>query len=442
MTIQLSDHFTYKKLFYFVLPSIGMMVFTSIYGVVDGFFISNFAGKTAFAAINLVMPFIMITAGLGFMLGTGGTALVSKLLGQGKKQRANECFTMLIKAVVIGGIIISIFGVIFMKQVALFLGATSEMLEDCIIYGQIIIAFNTAYMLQNIFQSFMIAAEKPKMGFKITVISGVANMILDAVFVGTFRWGVAGAAVASGISQCIGGGLPLLYFMKENDSTLRLVPAKIEMKPILKAAGNGSSELMTNISSSIISSIYNFQLMKYIGEDGVAAYGVLMYVQFIFIAIYIGYAIGSAPVISYHYGAENEHELKNMFHKSVTIMISLGIILTISAIVLAPVLGHIFVGYDQVLFNLTTYAFKLFSFSFLFTGLNIFASSFFTALNNGVISAIISFTRTLVFQMIAILVLPLLLQTDGIWLSNVFAEAGALIVSLTFILIERKEYNY
>ncbi len=442
MNIQLSDHFTYQKIFRFVLPSIGMMVFTSIYGVVDGFFISNFAGKTAFASINLVMPFIMILAGIGFMIGTGGTALVSKYLGQKEEKRANECFTMMVVVVIVSGIIVSLLGIIFMRRISYFLGATEEMIEDCVIYGQIVIAFNMPYMLQNVFQSFMIAAEKPKLGLKITVLSGVTNMVLDALFVGIFKWGVAGAAIATGASQCVGGFGPLIYFARENDSRLRLVKTKLELEPILQAAGNGSSELMSNISSSLVGAVYNYQLMKYIGENGVSTYGVLMYVQFIFVAIYVGYAIGCAPIVSYHYGAENHDEVKNMLHKSITAMSILGIILAISAFSLSGVLAKIFVGYDAELLELTIHAFKLFSLSFLFSGLNIYTSSFFTALNNGVISAAVSFIRTLIFQMSFVLFLPLLLGTDGIWLSSIFAEIAAFIVSFIFLVIERKEYQY
>lgn len=442
MNIQLSDHFTYQKIFRFVLPSIVMMVFTSIYGVVDGFFISNFAGKTAFASINLVMPFIMILSGIGFMIGTGGTALVSKYLGQKEEKRANECFTMMVIFVIISGTIVSLLGVIFMRKISYFLGATEDMIEDCVVYGQIVLLFNMPYMLQNVFQSFMIAAEKPKLGLKITVLSGVTNMVLDALFVGVFKWGVAGAAFATGASQCVGGFGPLIYFAKENDSRLRLVKTKLELEPILQAAGNGSSELMSNISSSLLGAVYNYQLMKYIGENGVSSYGVLMYVQFIFVAIYVGYAIGCAPIVSYHYGAKNHAEVKNMLHKSITVMSFLGIVLAFVAFSLSSVLAKIFVGYDEELLALTIHAFKLFSLSFIFAGLNIYTSSFFTALNNGVISAAVSFIRTLIFQMAFVLFLPMILGTDGIWISSIAAEVAAFIVSFIFLVIERKEYQY
>ena len=440
--IQLSDHFTYKKLLRFVLPSIVMMVFTSIYGVVDGLFVSNYAGKTAFAAINLVMPFIMVLGGLGFMVGTGGTALVSKVLGEGDREKANRYFSMMILFTLLLGIVLTVFGVTFMEPVALFLQATPEMLDDCVTYGRIVIAFTTAFMLQNVFQSFLIAAEKPQLGLIATVAAGVTNMVLDALFVAVFRWGVAGAAFATGISQCVGGLFPLIYFMRPNTSLLRLTCTKLEAKPILQACGNGSSELMSNISSSIVSMLYNFQLLKYIGEDGVSAYGVLMYVQFIFVAIYVGYSIGCAPIVGYHYGAQNHEELKNMLKKSVRLMSGAGVVLSVSAYLLAWPLAKIFVGYDETLFNLTCHAFRLFSFAFLFAGFNIYASSFFTALNNGAVSAAISFLRTLLFQTSSVMLLPLIFGVDGIWYAISAAEVFAFVISTIFLFAKRNKYHY
>lgn len=442
MDIQLSDHFTYKKLFRFTLPSVVMMVFTSIYGVVDGFFVSNFAGKTAFAAVNLVMPFVMILGGVGFMIGTGGTALVSRVLGEGRRDLANRYFSMLIYATLILGLGLSAFGIAFMEPIAAFLGATGEMMGDCVLYGRIVIGFNAAFMLQNVFQSFFIAAEKPKLGLYATVTAGVVNMALDALFVGVFPFGAAGAAIATGISQCIGGILPLFYFLRPNGSLLRLTRTRMESRPLLKAFGNGSSELLSNISSSVVSMIYNFQLLRYVGEDGVSAYGVLMYVQFIFIAIFIGYSIGSAPVVGYHYGAGNHPELKNMLKKSILLMGGSGIILGILAFSLADPLAGIFVGYDRDLFALTSHAFRLFSCSFLLAGLNIFASSFFTALSNGAVSAAISFLRTLVFQTSSVLVLPVFFDVDGIWWAITVAEVCACVVSAAFLFVKRKRYRY
>lgn len=442
MKIKLSDHFTYSKLLRFVFPSIIMMIFTSIYGVVDGLFVSNFAGKTAFASINLVMPFVMILGGIGFMIGTGGTALVSKVLGEGRKEKANKIFTMMIIFTLLLGTLLSVIGVVSMPWVADFLGATEEMMADCILYGRIVTGFTVAFMLQNVFQSFLIAAEKPKLGLLATVLAGVTNMVLDAIFIIVFKWGVAGAAIATGLSQCVGGIFPLIYFSRDNSSLLRLTKTKLEIKPILNACGNGSSELMSNISLSVVSMIYNFQLMKYVGEDGVSAYGVLMYVQFIFVAIYIGYAIGCAPITGYHFGAQNHGELKNMLRKSAFLSAISGVVLTILAIVLSSPLAKLFVGYDEELYELTRHAFSLFAYSFLLAGFNIFTSSFFTALNNGAVSAAISFMRTLIFQTSSVLILPIFLGVDGIWWAITVAEVFAFILSLIFLFAKREKYHY
>ena len=417
------------------------MVFTSIYGVVDGLFVSNFAGKTPFAAINLVMPFIMVLGGIGFMIGTGGTALVSKVLGEGEPEKAKRYFTMMILFTLLVGAVLAVFGVTMMEKVARFLGATDEMLHDCVLYGRIVISFTAAFMLQNVFQSFLIAAEKPKLGLIATVAAGVTNMAFDALFIAGFHWGVAGAAIATGLSQCVGGLFPLIYFLRPNSSKLRLVRTKLELRPILNACGNGSSELMSNISSSIVSMIYNFQLLKYIGEDGISAYGVLMYVQFVFIAIDIGYSIGCAPIVGFHFGAQNHTELKNMLGKSVKLMCGAGVVMAVLAQVLAAPLARLFVGYDEGLYTLTCHAFRLFSFAFLFAGFNIFASSFFTALNNGLISAVISFLRTLVLQTLSVILLPLIFGVDGIWYAITAAEIFATTISVIFLFAKRKKYH-
>ena len=440
--IRLSNHFSYSNLLHFTLPSICMMVFTSIYGVVDGLFVSNFAGKTPFAAINLVMPFIMILGGMGFMIGTGGTALVSKLMGEGKKDEANSTFSMMVLFTLLLGIVLSAVGFLTMRPVSYFLGATDAMIDDCVLYGRIVTGFTFAFMLQNVFQSFFIAAEKPRLGLIVTVAAGVTNMVLDALFIAVFNWGVAGAAIATGLSQCVGGVLPLIYFLRPNTSLLRLRPAALRLRPILQSCGNGSSELMSNISSSLVGMLYNFQLMHLIGEDGVSAYGVLMYVQFIFVAIFIGYSIGCAPVVSFHFGAQNHSELKSLLRKSTLLMASGGVLLTIAARLLAAPLARLFVGYDAGLFELTSHAFRLFSWSFLLAGFNIFVSGFFTALNNGAISAAISFLRTLVFQTSSVLILPLLLDVDGIWWAITVAEIFAFLISLMFLYLKRNKYHY
>lgn len=440
--IQLSDHFTYARLFRFVLPSIVMMVFTSIYGVVDGLFVSNFAGKTAFASINLIMPFLIILGAMGFMLGTGGTALVSRVLGEGDKERANKYFSMITLFGILLGVILTVAGVLAMRPMAILLGATEAMVDDCVLYGRIVVCFLTSFMLQNMFQSFLIAAEQPKFGLLITLAAGVTNMVLDALFVGVFRWGIAGAAIATGISQTVGGVVPLMYFLFSKSSPLRLRWTKFEAQPLLRSCANGSSELMSNISGSLIGMLYNAQLMRFLGEDGVATYGVLMYVQFIFVAIDIGYSIGCAPIISYHYGARNHPELRNLLTKGLKVMGILGIVMTIAAISLSGTLANIFVGYDATLCELTRHAFHLFSFAFLLAGFNIFLSSFFTALNNGGVSAAISFLRTLVFQAASVILLPMALDVDGLWWAASAAEALAFVVSIGFLLALKGKYHY
>lgn len=442
MAIQLSDHFNYKRLLKFVFPSIIMMVFTSIYGVVDGLFVSNIVGKAAFAAINLIMPVNMIFGGIGFMLGTGGSALVAKTLGEKEPEKANRYFTMMILITVIIGVIISAIGIGIMRPVSIFLGADEAMLPNCILYGRIMMAFNVSFMLQNAFQGFLITAEKPSLGLAVTVVAGITNMVLDALFIGVFHWGVAGAALATGVSQCVGGLIPLVYFLRPNRSLLRLVKTKLEIRPIVKACVNGSSEMVSSVTSSVVGILYNFQLLKYAGQNGVASYGVLMYVQFTLAAIFIGYSMGIAPVIGYHYGADNHSELKNLLKKSTLLMVGIGGIMVLNAEVFAVPLAKIFVGYDMDLLNMTVHALRISSLAFLITGFNVFASSFFTALNNGGISAAISFLRTFIFKFATVLILPLIVGLDGIWWADVSAEIFAFLLSIIFLFTQRKKYHY
>ena len=441
--IQLSDHFTYGKLLRFTLPPIVMMVFTSIYSVVDGFFISNFAGKTAFAALNLIWPFLMILGGMGFMIGTGGTALVSRYLGAGQKERARRYFSMLVEFTALLGLILTAIGLIFMEPIARFLGATEEMIPDCVLYGRIVIAFNVAFMFQNVFQSFLVAAEKPRLGLVATVSAGVTNMVLDALLVGVFRWGLAGAALATGLSQTVGAVIPMVFFLnRENGSALHFSFTPMEAHPLLQACGNGASELMSNISGSIAAMVYNFQLLKFLGEDGVSAYGVIMYVGFIFVAIFVGYSIGSAPIISFHFGAENREELKNMFRKSYLLMAVWGIAMALAAYLLAGPLAKLFVGYDRQLCELTVHAMRLHCLAFLFTGANIFTSSLFTALNDGTVSAAVSFARSMVLQIAAVLLLPGLMGPDGLWLAALATDTCALVIDICVLGGNRKKYGY
>lgn len=442
MEIQLSDHFDLKKLFRFVIPSIVMMIFTSIYGVVDGFFVSNVVGKTSFAAVNLILPVTQILGAIGFMFGTGGSALVAKTLGEEKKQKAKEIFTMLVVVGIISGIVLAAAGIIFIKPIAVLLGAEGEMISLCATYARIILCVLPAYMLQNMFQSFLVTAEKPKLGLLVTVIAGVTNMVLDALFMAVFQWGIAGAALATAISQVIGGLIPFIYFCRENSSALRFVKPIFRGKDLLRASANGSSEFVTTISMSVVAVLYNLQLLKYAGEDGVAAYGVVMYVSFIFIAIFLGYSIGVAPIIGYNYGAANDKELKNVFKKSCAFILATGVILTCCVYVLAGALSKMFVGYDKELLALTTHALKVYGLSFFFTGIGVFGSALFTALNNGLISAVISFLRTLVFQTATILIMPAILGIEGVWCAIIVAEVLAALVAVIFIIKCKKQYRY
>lgn len=442
MAISLSDHFDTKKLIRFVLPSVGMMIFTSVYGVVDGLFVSNFAGKTPFAAINLIMPFLMIFSAIGFMIGAGGTALVSMRLGEGRKKEANEAFSLLVYTVIVLGLLATVFGEIFLKKVAIALGATETLLPYCVLYGRIILAGLVPFMLQNLFQSFLVAAEKPNLGFVLTVIAGVTNIVLDALLVGVFRFGVVGAAAATLASQTVGGLIPLVYFLLPNKSLLRLGRAPFSGYVLWRASFNGSSEFLTNISMSVVNMLYNKQLLKFAGENGVAAYGVIMYVNFIFVASFIGYSIGTAPIVGYHHGAGNKAELKNIFGKSMKLIFTTAIVMLIAAELLARPLSLIYVSYDKTLLTLTVRAFRIYSLSFLLMGYNIYGSGFFTALNNGLISGILSFFRTLVFQVLAVLLLPALFGIDGIWASIILAEFLSLIVTVGFWIGQHKRYGY
>lgn len=424
------------------MPSIIMMIFTSIYGVVDGLFVSNYVGKTAFAAVNLIMPFLMGISALGFMIGTGGSAIAAKALGEGKKEKANEYFSMMVWVTVIGGLSLAVLGFLFLRPIASALGAEGALLDNCILYGRILLVSLTPFMLQNVFQSFFVTAEKPKLGLYAIIAAGVTNMILDFLFIAVFRWGLAGAAYATAVSEFIGGLFPVFYFSRKNNSLLKLGKLRFNGGILLKACTNGSSELMTNLSMSVVNALYNFQLMRFAGEDGVSAYGTIMYVNFIFIAIFLGYSIGSAPIIGYNYGAGNHAELKNMLRMSLKLVGCWGIALALLSQILAAPLASIFVGYDKGLFGLTCHGFRIYALTFLVNGYNIFGSSFFTALNNGAVSAVISFLRTLVFQIASLLLLPLIFGIDGIWSAVLVSELLTLILTGAFLIKNRTVYHY
>ena len=442
MNISLSEHFDYGKLLRFTMPSIVMMIFTSIYSVVDGIFVSNFAGKTPFAAINLIMPYIMVLGTVGFMMGTGGTALISKTLGMGDKKKANEIFSLLTYVCIGSGVVISVIALALLRPVAMRLGAEGEILEDCVLYGKIVLPAATAYILQFAFQSFCVTAEKPNLSLTMTVVSGVCNIVLDALFVAVLRWGLAGAAAATAIAQIVGAVIPIVYFARPNESLLRLGKCRFDGKALLRTCTNGASELMSNLSMSLVGMLYNLQLLKYAGEDGIAAYGVIMYVNLFFLSVFIGFSIGTAPLIGFNHGAQNHEELKSLFKKSVVIIALTSMLMAVSGILLARPLASVFVSYDQTLMEMTIRGFTIYSLSFLLCGFNIFGSSLFTALNNGLISAAISFVRTLICQIAAVMILPLFFHLDGIWASVVAAELAALLLTAFCCVKYRKHYHY
>lgn len=442
MRILLSDHFNYKKLLRFTLPSMVTLVFTSIYGVVDGFFVSNFVGKTPFTAVNFIMPFLMMLGCAGFMFGTGGGALIAMTLGQGKEEKARSLFSLIVYVSGILGIILAVLGFVFLKPLVVLLGAEGQLLADSLTYGRIILLAIPAYILQYEFQCLFATAEKASLGLRVTIAAGCTNIVLDALFVAVFHWGLPGAAAATAVSQLVGGVIPLIYFARPNDSLLKLGRTKFDGRALVKVCTNGSSELLNNISMSLVNMLYNLQLLKYIGEDGVAAYGVLMYVSLVFQAVFIGYSVGTAPVIGYHYGAQNVLELKGLLRKSLVLLGVFAAAMFGASYLLARPLSFVFTGYDEELLALTVRAFSLFAFSFLFSGYVIFGSSFFTALNNGLISAAISILRTMVFQVLAVLIFPLFWKVDGIWLSMAAAELLALAVTVLFLHAEKKRYGY
>lgn len=442
MNIQLSDHFTYRRLIRFVIPSVAMMILTSIYGVVDGLFVSNFVGKTPFAAVNLVIPFTMILGAFGFMLGTGGTALVAKTLGEGRQEEANRIFSMLIYFALGLGVLLTIFGIAVLKRIVIKMGADDAMLRHCMIYGRIVLLGIPFYMLQNMFQNFLIAAEKPQLGLIVTIAAGVTNMVLDALFIAVLGWGVAGAAVATALGQCVGGLIPFVYFARKNSSKLSLVKTRLMGGALFHACTNGSSELVSNISMSSVGMLYNAQLMKVAGENGVAAYGVILYVNFIFIAIYLGYAYGSAPIVAFNYGAGKKAELQNVLKKSLKLLLGTGIVLLSIGVLFAGVLSGLFVGYDAQLYAMTVRGLRFYAVSFLLSGFNIFGSSFFTALNNGMVSAAISFLRTVVFEVAAVLILPLFFGLDGVWCAITVAELASILITIGAFSALRKRYQY
>ncbi len=440
--INLSDNFNYGKLLRFTFPSIIMLVFSSVYGVVDGYFVSNYAGKTSFAAVNFIMPVLMILGCIGFMFGTGGGALIAKTLGEKDDKKANEIFTMIVAVSVGVGVFLTVLGIALMPLISRLLGADGKMQDDSVLYGRIVTIGLPFYILQYEFQCLFATAGKPKLGLYVTAAAGVTNMVLDYLLVAVFPLGIIGAAAATAFSQFVGGVIPLIYFLRKNSSLLRFTKFKFDGRALFKTCTNGSSEFLSNIAMSVVSMLYNRQLMRYAGEDGVSAYGVLMYVGMIFMAVFVGYSVGVAPIVGYNYGAQNKEQLKNILRKSTVVIFVTAVVMFAASEFLSAPLSRIYVGYDQNLLEITVDAFKIFSFAFLFSGFAIFGSSFFTALNDGLTSALISFFRTLVFQAASVLIFPLIWDLDGIWISIVAADVMAVALTLVFVFAKRKKYGY
>lgn len=442
MKVELAGHYGLRRLVKTSLPMIAMMIVTSIYSIVDGYFISNFAGSTAFAAMNLVWPALALISAVGLMIGTGGSALVSKTLGEGDTGRADEIFTMLVHIALIIGAVLTVGLFIFMKPLIIALGAEGEMIPKAVMYGRIVVLAMPEFIMQMMFQSFYMTAERPELGTRMSIISGCINIALDALFVVGFGWGLTGAAVATALALAVGGIYPLWFFSsKKNNTHLQFVCfSRIDWKAITRTCTNGMSEYVGNIALNIVSIGYNLQLMKYIGENGVSAYGIIMYVGFIFAAVYIGYNLCVSQVIAYNFGAGNRAELRSLLKKSLLLIGIGGVIMTALAEGSAPLLAKIFVGYDAELCSLTVRALRIYMLSFLICGFNMFCSAWFTALNNGLVSAAAAFARTLIFELGAVLIVPGIIGIDGIWLAVSIAEVLAVLMSAILILAYRKRY--
>ena len=447
MHVALSEHFTYKNIVKITISPILMMIFTSLYTIVDGYFLSNYAGLDAYAGVNVIFPVIMVVGGMGFMFGAGGTALSSKELGEGNKLMASKVFTMMIKTVLIVGTLISVLGFVLIRPIAVALGnitngTTEAMVEEAITYGRILSLGQVLFMTQNLFQSYFMVDEKPRLGFIYTILAGVTNMVFDFILIGVFRLGVTGAAIATILGYAVGSIFPLIHFIGNEKGNIRLVKTKMMFRPILKSCTNGSSEFVSNISSSVVGMVFNIQLLRFYGQNGVSAYGTLMYVSFVFVSIYIGYSIGIAPVVGYNFGAKNKKELSNVLKRSLIMTTFFAIMMFLLGEFIGPLFAKLFLSSDEELLELSIHAFRLYSFHFVFCGFSLFISSFFTALNNGLISALLSFLRTLVFQVGFVLLLPLFMGKEGIWWSIIVCEVCSFLVAFGFLFAKRKKYGY
>ena len=436
MDVSLSGHYGYRRLLWASAPSVAMMLVSSVYGIVDGLFVSNFAGKSGFAAVNLMYPPMMILGALGLMVGSGGAALVGKIQGEGYPQKADRVFTMLLRFLASVGVAVGVLFAVFCPLIARWLGADEGMMDECVVYGRISMVGMPFFMLQQAMQSFYMAAERPQLGTWVSVACGIVNVALDALFVWILGWGVAGAAWATVLAQVVGGGFPMIYFGSKrlNRGSLHLRRNSKTIWPYVgKACTNGLSEYVSGISLSIVSMCYNLQLMHHIGEDGVAAYGVVMYLTFVIAAFFIGYNITLTPIIGYHYGARDVDEQRSLLRKSLVIIGVTGLLLTAVAELLSGPAARFFVGYDEGLLALTTKAIRIYMLCFLICGWSMFASALFTGLQNGVVSAVAAFMRSLVFEMAAVWLLPVFFGIDGIWWAVNVSEVLTLLFCMVLV---------
>lgn len=427
MSHSINQDITPAGLLKFAAPSIVMMVFMSLYTIVDGIFVSRFLGSNALSSLNIVYPVISVAIALSTMLGTGGSAIISKYLGEGKNERAREALTQFVVLTLLLSFVLLILSEMFLTPISRLLGASDVLLADCRLYLGASMLFAPACMLQAVFQSFLVTAGRPGLGLLLMTGAGICNMILDYVLIVPCQMGIAGAALATGIGQCIPAVCGLCFFLFTRQD-LRFCRFTFSAKEILDACYNGSSEMVSQLSNAVITFLFNIVMMSLAGEHGVAAITILLYGQFLFNAVYLGFSIGISPVIGFQYGAGDRTKLRKIYRISFLSVAISSVVIVAAAICFSPTIVAIFTK-DQRTFELASVGFRLFAVNFLFSGINITSSGFFTALSNGKVSALISFSRTLVFIVISLLILPRILGITGAWIAIPVAEFLTLLIS-------------
>lgn len=441
MTNSIAQKFNVFTLLKFAFPTMVMMVFMSLYTIVDGIFVSRLVGSNALSAVNIVYPVISLLIACGIMLSTGGSAIVARQMGEKREQEARENFSMLAVVSVLTGIVILVLGLMFLEPICRILGGTPVLLEDCKIYLGVLLGFGPLTMLQMLFQTFFVTAGKPGLGLGLTLTGGVVNMVLDYVFMGPMQMGVLGAALATGLGQAIMAVAGVVYFLKVKGN-LYFVKPVFRGNILLQSCGNGSSEMVSNLSTAVVTFLFNITMLKLAGEDGVAAITIVLYGQFLFTALYLGFSMGVAPVVSFNYGNQNHAQLKRIYKICIGFILGSSVfILGIALLFSEPIVG-IFTGEENHTYELAVEGFFQFSFNYLFAGINIFASALFTSLSNGKISAIISFCRTFVFITVSIVLLPRVMGITGVWLSVPLAELVTLFISITYLKGQKEVYHY